>query len=176
MSDSTKWIMLGALSLLLGLLVLGNSVLATIAVTTLTGAALMVSGAFQIVGGLANTESVSRKAFGVLMGGMMGLLGLNFLFRPLEGAISLTMLILILMVASGFLRLVFAWRLRSTTFFWPLLPSGIISLFLADYIWKNFSTATLTLLGVMLGIELLLNGGSLIVIGVSGRDRSDVPR
>jgi uncharacterized membrane protein HdeD (DUF308 family) len=169
MSDSTKWIMLGALSLVFGFLVLGNSVIATIAVTTLTGAALMVSGAFQVVSGLANTESASSKIFGILMGLMMGLLGLNFLFNPLSGAISLTMLILILLVASGVLRLIFAWRMRSTTFFWPMLLSGVISLFLAGYIWTNFAVATLTLLGVLLGIELLMNGFSLIVIGVSGR-------
>jgi len=50
-----------------------------------------------------------------------------------------------------------------------MILSGAISLLLAGYIWTNFAVATLTLLGVMLGIELLMNGFSLLVIGFSGR-------
>ncbi|OUS37289.1 hypothetical protein A9Q94_06205 [Rhodobacterales bacterium 56_14_T64] len=173
MSDSMKWILLGALSLLFGFLVLGNTVIATMAVTTLTGAVLMVSGVFQVVGGFASTESMGGKIFGILMGLLIGFLGMNFLFNPLEGAISLTMLVMILMAASGVVRLVFAWRMRSTAYFWPMILSGAISLLLAGYIWTNFAVATLTLLGVMLGIELLMNGFSLIVIGFSSRGQKN---
>jgi len=117
MSDSMKWILLGALSLVFGFLVLGNTVIATMAVTTLTGAVLMASGVFQVVGGFTSTESTGSKIFGILMGLLIGFLGMNFLFKPLEGAISLTMLVMILMAASGIMRLVFAWRMRSTTYF-----------------------------------------------------------
>ena len=169
MSDSMKWMLLGILSLVFGFVVLGNTVIATMAVTTLTGAVLMVSGVFQVFGGFTSTESMGSKVFGILMGLLMGLLGMNFLFEPLSGAISLTMLIMILMATSGILRLVFAWRMRSTAYFWPMILSGVISLLLAGYIWSNFGAAVPNLLGIMLGIEMLMNGFSLIVIGVSRR-------
>ena len=163
MSDSAKWMLLGALSLIFSILVLGNTVIATMAVTTLTGAMLMVSGVFQVVGGFTSTESMGSKIFGILMGLLMGVLGTNFLFNPLEGAISLTMLILVLLVASGIVRLVFAWKLRDTAYFWPMILSGAISILLAGYIWTNFAAASLTFLGIMLGIELKMNGLGLIV-------------
>lgn len=137
------------------------------AVTTLTGAALMVSGGIQIADGLSNTDSVSGKIFVILMGLLMALLGMNFLLKRLERAISPTMLIIMLMAASGIVRLIFAWRMRTSSFFWPMLVSGAISLLLAGYILTNFGAATLTSLGAILGIELLMNGFSLIVIGFS---------
>ncbi|NIZ60281.1 hypothetical protein DL239_04755 [Sedimentitalea sp. CY04] len=173
MSDSAKWMLLGALSLVFSILVLGNTVIATMAVTTLTGAMLMVSGVFQVVGGVTSDESMGSKLFGILMGLLMGVLGTNFLFNPLEGAISLTMLILILLAASGIVRLVFAWKLRSTGYFWPMILSGAISVLLAGYIWTNFAAASLTFLGIMLGIELMMNGFGLIVIGLSSRSQNN---
>ena len=173
MSDSMKWMLLGALSLVFSILVLGNTVIATMAVTTLTGAMLMVSGVFQVVGDFSSNESTGSKAFGILMGLLMGFLGTNFLFNPLQGAISLTMLILILLISSGIVRLIFAWKMRSTLYFWPMILSGAISVLLAGYIWNNFEAASLTFLGIMLGIELMMNGFSLIVIGLSRRSRND---
>ena len=173
MSDSMKWMLLGALSLVFSILVLGNTVIATMAVTTLTGAMLMVSGVLQVVGGFSSNESTGSKAFGILMGLLMGFLGTNFLFNPLQGAISLTMLVLLLLISSGIVRLIFAWKMRSTLYFWPMVLSGAISVLLAGYIWNNFAAASLTFLGIMLGIELMMNGFSLIVIGLSGRNRND---
>ncbi|WIY26588.1 HdeD family acid-resistance protein [Parasedimentitalea psychrophila] len=171
MSDSMKWILLGALSLFFSILVLGNTVIATMAVTTLTGAMLMVAGVFQVIGGFSSTESMASKVFAILMGLLLGFLGTNFLFNPLQGAISLTMLVLILLLSSGVVRLIFAWRMRSTGYFWPMILSGAISVLLAGYIWTNFAAASLTFLGIMLGIELMMNGFSLIVIGLSGRSQ-----
>lgn len=171
MSDSMKWILLGALSLFFSILVLGNTVIATMAVTTLTGAMLMVAGVFQVIGGFSSTDSMASKIFTILMGLLLGFLGTNFLFNPLQGAISLTMLVLILLLSSGVVRLIFAWRMRSTGYFWPMILSGAISVLLAGYIWTNFVAASLTFLGIMLGIELMMNGFSLIVIGLSGRSQ-----
>jgi len=168
-----KWMLLGALSLVFSILVLGNTVIATMAVTTLTGAMLMVSGVLQVVGGFSSNESTGSKAFGILMGLLMGFLGTNFLFNPLQGAISLTMLVLLLLISSGIVRLIFAWKMRSTLYFWPMVLSGAISVLLAGYIWNNFAAASLTFLGIMLGIELMMNGFSLILIELSRRSRND---
>lgn len=171
MSDWVKWVLLGLLSVVFGILVLGNAVIATLAVTTLTGAVLMISGAVQVAGGLTSAETTGQKVFGVLMGLLMGFLGVSFLFDPLAGAISLTMLIMILLAASGVLRIVFAWNMRETPYFWPMLLSGALSVLLAGYILANFAAATMALLGILLGIELLMNGLGLVVLGFAMRNR-----
>lgn len=169
MKDWVKWLLLGALSVLFGIVSLGNAVLATLAVTTLTGALLLASGGFQIIGAFAPGETTGSKIFGLLMGLLMGFLGVSFLFNPLEGAISLTMLVLIMLAAGGVVRIYFSWQMRETRFFWPMLLSGGISILLAAYIYANFAAASLSFLGIMLGVELLMNGVSLMAMALTLR-------
>lgn len=171
MTNWMKWLLLGVLSAVLGLAVLGNTVIATMAVTTLTGAALLICGGFQIAGGFTSAASAGSRIFGILLGVLLGVLGLNFLFDPLAGAVSLTMLVLLLLALSGILRIAFAWQMRAGALFWPMLLSGALSILLAAYVLANFAAASMTFLGIMLGIELLLNGVGLIIFALALRRR-----
>ena len=45
-----------------------------------------------------------------------------------------------------------------------MLISGALSILLAGYILANFARASVNLLGILLGIELLFNGAGLIVL------------
>ncbi|MFT7592803.1 MAG: uncharacterized membrane protein HdeD (DUF308 family) [Paracoccaceae bacterium] len=163
MKEWVKWLALGILSIVFGVVVLGNTVVASMAVTTITGAMLLLSGIFQIIGGLS-AEGMGSKVLSLAMGVLMAFLGLSFLFNPLEGAISLALLIMILLMASGIVRIVFSMQMRGTPFFMPMLVSGALSLVLAAYIWMNFETASVSILGVLLGVELLFNGAGLVLL------------
>lgn len=163
MKEWVKWLALGILSVVFGVVVLGNTVIASMAVTTITGAMLLISGAFQIIGGLS-AEGMGSKILSLAMGALMGFLGLSFLFNPLEGTISLALLILMLLMASGIVRIVFSMRMRGTPYFLPMLVSGGMSLLLAGFIWMNFETASVSILGILLGVELLFNGAGLVLL------------
>ncbi|AVO37834.1 HdeD family acid-resistance protein [Pukyongiella litopenaei] len=163
MKEWQKWLLLGVASLIFGIIALGNSVLFSLAVATVTGAMFLISGGLQAYAGFT-AEGIGSKLFGILLGILMIFLGISFMFHPLQGAISLAMLVLILLAAGGIVRVVLAWRMRETPFFWPMLISGALSILLAGYIWANFATAAPQLLGVLLGIELLFNGSGLIVL------------
>lgn len=175
MSEWMKWLLLGLVTCLFGLMVLANTVIATMAITTLTGGLLLVSGGFQIFGALGGDASAGSRVLAGLMGLLIGFLGLSFLTNPLGGAVSLTTLAMILLAAGGAVRIVFAWRLRDTPFFWALILSGALSVLLAGYIWTNFAAATLTLLGTLLGIELLLNGIGLVLFGYTLKGQKNTP-
>jgi uncharacterized membrane protein HdeD (DUF308 family) len=166
MKDWLKWLILGVVSIVFGIFVLGNAVVASIAVTTLTGFLFLLSGGFQIYAAITSTEGVASKVFHAILGGLMVLLGASFTLNPLEGTISLALLVLILLAASGIVRLILAWKMRQTVFFWMMLVSGALSVLLAAYIWMNFATVGPSLLGILLGIELLFNGGGLIALGL----------
>jgi len=174
MKEWVKWLALGILSIVFGVVVLGNTVVASMAVTTITGAMLLLSGVFQILGGLS-AEGMGSKMLSLAMGALMAFLGVSFLFNPLEGAISLAMLILILLMASGLVRIVFSMRMRGTQFFMPMLVSGGLSLLLAAYIWMNFATASVSILGVILGVELLFNGAGLVLLAFFIRTVGQTP-
>jgi uncharacterized membrane protein HdeD (DUF308 family) len=123
----------------------------------------MIAGGFQVAAGVTGGTGAAR-VFSIVLGGLMAFLGLSFLVHPLEGMISLTMLVLVLLAASGVVRLILAFRMKATPFFWPMLISGALSVLLAAYIMANFASASVSLLGIMMGIELLFNGAGLIVM------------
>jgi uncharacterized membrane protein HdeD (DUF308 family) len=158
-----KWLILGIISVAFGIFVLANPVAASIAVTTLAGIMFVVSGGFQVWAGLSE-EGTMAKVLGIALGVLMVLLGGSLLFHPLQGVISLALLVGILFGASGVSRLITAFQMRETPFFWLMLISGGISVLLAGYVFANFSALALSLLGILLGIELLMNGASLIAL------------
>jgi len=173
METWVKWLLLGLLSVGLGLLALGNMVAASVAVTTLTGLFFLVAGALQAAAGLSGVTFGSRP-LSVVLGSLMAILGISFLANPLEGAVSLALLVLILLGLSGILRLSFAWWMRQTGFYWPMLATGALTILLAALIATNFAEMSTRLLGLLLGVELLFNGAGLVVIalflrGLGGR-------
>ncbi|MAC79480.1 MAG: hypothetical protein CML66_15620 [Rhodobacteraceae bacterium] len=163
MKEWVKWLILGILSVVFGVIVLGNAVAASLALTTITGVLFLVAGGFQVVAGFS-VEGTGHKIFAFVLGALMVILGLSFITNPLEGTISLALLVLILLAASGVVRIMFAWRMKETRFFWPMLISGAVSVLLAAYILANFAAAAPQLLGILLGIELLFNGFGLVVV------------
>ncbi len=164
MSDWLKWVLLGLLSIVLGGLALGNVALASMAIATMTGALFLVAGVFQLAAGFS-VSGAGPKIFALLLGLVLTFLGWSFLANPLEGMISLTMLIAFLLALSGITRIVFSLQMRGTGLFGLMLLSGVVPLLFAIFIWMNFDMATMTLLGVLLGIELVFNGIGLLMIG-----------
>ncbi|KUJ77662.1 HdeD family acid-resistance protein [Ruegeria profundi] len=166
MSDWIKWLLLGLLSIAFGIFVLGAPVVASIAVTMVTGVLLLISGGLQVVGGFT-VEGVGNKILSLIMGAVMLFLGWSFLDNPLEGTLTLTTVVMILFVAGGIARIILSFQMRGTQFYWPTLISGVLSLALAAYILANASIGlALSLLGILLGIEMLFNGFGLVFMAL----------
>ncbi len=164
MSDWVKWLLLGLLSIAFGIFVLGAPVVASIAVTVLTAVLLLISGVLQIVGGFT-VEGTGNKILSLIMGAVMLFLGWNFMSQPLEGTVTLAIVMLILFMAGGIARVILSFQMRGTQYFWATLISGIISIALAFFIWRIASMnpgILMELLGVLLGIEMLFNGFGLV--------------
>lgn len=163
MKTWVKWLILGVISVAFGIIVLSNPVAASVTVTVLAGIMFVLSGGFQIFAGLGE-EGMGGKLLGIGLGLLMLVLGVSLMFHPLQGVISLTLLVAILFAFSGGTRLVTSFQMRETPFFWPMLLSGALSVLLAGYIFANFASVAPSLLGILLGIELLFNGIGLIML------------
>jgi uncharacterized membrane protein HdeD (DUF308 family) len=161
-----KWLLLGLLSLVFGFFVLANPVAASVTVTVLAGIMFAAAGGIQILVGIVGETDTGSRLLGFALGLLMLFLGASLMFRPLEGVISLATLVMIIFAASGITRLITSWQMRDTGFFWPMLLSGALSVFLAGYIAANFLAIAPSLLGVLLGIELLFNGTGLIMLAL----------
>ena len=164
MSDWFKWVLLGVLSIIFGVLALNHAVIFSLAITTVVGALFLISGIIQAVAGFWD-EGLGSKAISILLGIVMALLGYSFLANPLSGTISLALLVTIFIAAGGILRLMFAFRMKGSPVFWGMILSGVLSLGLAVFILFN-PQATVALLGILLGVELLFNGAGLVALGL----------
>lgn len=168
MSDWLKWLLLGILSVAFGVFVLGAPVVASLAITSIAGILLLISGGLQVVGGFT-VDGIGNKILTVLMGAIMAFLGWSFLSHPLQGTMTLATVFLILFGAGGVLRIILSFQMAGTSYRWPTFVSGVLSLVLAGIIWSNAAeepTVLLALLGVLLGIEMLVNGFGLIFMGL----------
>ena len=164
MSDWVKWLLLGLLSIAFGIFVLGAPVVASIAVTVVTGVLLLVSGVLQVVGGFT-VEGTGNKILSLIMGAVMLFLGWSFLDHPLQGTLTLATVMLILFMAGGIARVILSFQMKGTQFFWPTMISGILSIILAGIIWTYVGSepqVLLSILGIFLGIEMLFNGFGLV--------------
>ncbi|WP_282152873.1 HdeD family acid-resistance protein [Ruegeria atlantica] len=164
MSDWVKWLLLGLLSIAFGIFVLGAPVVASVAVTVVTGVLLLVSGALQVVGGFT-VEGTGNKILSLIMGAVMLFLGWSFLDHPLQGTLTLATVMLILFMAGGIARVILSFQMKGTQFFWPTMISGVLSIVLAGIIWTYVGSdpqVLLSILGIFLGIEMLFNGFGLV--------------
>jgi uncharacterized membrane protein HdeD (DUF308 family) len=159
------WVGLGALAFLFGVLALGNAVIASLAITILLGTLFAITGAAQLWAGFS-AEAGGHRLFSLLWGLISLMIGVSFIANPVEGTLSLTMVVMAFLLASGVIRLVMSWQMRQTRFFWAMLLSGAVTVLLAGYIFANFAAVSLSLLGILLGIELLVNGAGLVGFGL----------
>ncbi|WP_157014778.1 HdeD family acid-resistance protein [Mesorhizobium xinjiangense] len=167
MKNWLLWFLIGVVSILGGLMALANPLAATLAAEKVAGWVFLLVGLLQIV------SAFREQALGAtLWAGLIGVLGLfvgiSLLANPLAGAVSLTALIAILFAVVGVAKLVMAFQIRSTRFFWLVLVSGGVSLLLALLI-VSFPQSAARILGLFLAIELLSNGASLIALSLTRR-------
>lgn len=153
---------LGLLIVVAGLVLLGNVVFATAISVLVLGWTVLFAGVVEIVTAFFRIKS--GGFFSAALGGaILTVLGVFILRNPLIGAVALTLLAGSLFLASGLTR-IFA-SAQFTQGRWVLIASGIISVLLGLWVLFNIGTATLTLLGTLLGIQTLLEGVTLLAVG-----------
>lgn len=159
----TGWdVVLGILLLLAGLVVLANAVVATFLSVLLLGWFAIGAGLVTLVGAFVRRESgVSWSA--ALGGAVLIVLGVIVVRDPFAGAAGLTLLAGALFLAVGLTRLFAASQMPSARV--VLVISGILSILLALVVLFNLSIAVPSLLGLLLGIQIVIEGATILVAG-----------
>lgn len=160
----TTWdLILGVLLVIGGFVVLGDVVLATAVSVLLVGWTALLSGVVLLVG--AFLQGRSGSLFSTALGGVLLIvLGLFLLRNVVVGAVALTLMSGAMFLAAGMTRIVVAAQQRPQGW-WVLVLSGLVSVGLGVWVLLNIVAASLTLLGVMMGIQVLLEGITLMTVG-----------
>lgn len=162
----SSWIwlaLLGAISLIGGILALANPFAATVAAVFLAGWTFLLFGAVQIIQAF-RMRGWSGFLWALLLGAVTVVVGVSLLANPFAGAISLTILVAVLFLVLGVVKVMYGLSLRPVSGWVYAVLSGVISILLAIVIFADFPWAAVTVLGILLAIELLSNGAFLLFV------------
>lgn len=162
------WVLaLGVALTFVGGLAIAYPVAATVTTVELFGILLVLGGAVEVAGGL---WAGRRNGFllHILCGLLSAFLGIAILDRPLLGAAGYTLVLAVFFVASGLTRVVFALSRRFSGWGWVLL-NGVIGVALGGAIWRELPEAALWVIGTFVGIDLVFNGLSWVMVAVAAR-------
>jgi uncharacterized membrane protein HdeD (DUF308 family) len=167
----------GVIIAILGLLAVVFPLITGISVSILLGAVLVV-GALVHAANAFSAGTLGNVLGQAVLAVLYGFAGIAFIANPVVGLATLTLLAIAFFLADGLVEI--AWGLRSrgqpgTTW---LLASGGVSLLLAGLLWLGFPSSAGWAIGVLLGVNLLVTGVSMILVG-RGTDEPiapDVPR
>ena len=159
----TVWdAILGVVLVILGIYVLSNAVLATAVSVFVIGWTALIGGIMMLIAALLTIRD--RFSWSTLLGGaVLAVLGLFVLRNPLVGALAITLMVGSLFFVSGVARIGLAFSVD--TYRWIFIFSGVVSLALGLWILFNPTAATLTLIGVLLGVQVISEGITLLVAG-----------
>lgn len=145
------------ISLIGGVLALLNPFAATLAATVMAGWVFAVLGVLQIVHSFRVT-GWGGFLWSLLFGVLTLLVGISLIFNPLAGMVSLTLLVALLFLVMGVVKVMYAFSLRPVAGWGWVLASGLLSLVLGVMILANFPWSAVSVLGILLGVELVSNG------------------
>jgi len=162
--------------LLLGiaLVVLGSIAIGWACIATITIAATWVFGFLLLAAGIAEIihAFTAGRWSGTLVHMLLGVLyvtvGFMIIEDPGESAIILTKIISIFLIIGGVFRIVAALSQRFAGWGWVLL-NGAVTLLLGVLVFKQLPFSGLWFIGLYLGIDMILNGWSYIMLALALR-------
>jgi len=163
----------GILLVVLGLLAILVPQVASLAVTLLLGWLFAISGIFGLIASFWARQapgfwwSLLSAVLSIVVGGLL-------LARPVVGVFSLTYLLIAFFFVEGVVSIMYAIEhRRELTGGWVwMLVSGIITLALGVMILAGLPSTAAWALGLLVGIDMVFGGSSLIAVALAARSQT----
>lgn len=166
------FLVLGILLVIFGTLALGCTF-------TLTKFSVMIMGWLMIGAGVSQAIHAFWKERGwggffvdLLMGLLYVVVGFMVVGNPQATAISLTLIIGMFLMFDGIFRIATALSVRFPHWPWTLL-NGVVSLMLGLMIWRQWPLSGLWVIGLFVGIQMILNGWSFVMLSLAAKNLPD---
>jgi uncharacterized membrane protein HdeD (DUF308 family) len=165
---------LGILMIILGVIAIGTPLVAALAVDFLVGWLLVIGGLAHLI------DSFRSHQWGgflleLLTGALYLAIGILLLVHPLRGVLTLTMLLGIFFIIEGIFKIVLAIELRKIWSWGWLLVNGILALILGVLIWRQWPSSSAWAIGLLLGIDLVFGGWSMIILSLAAKQPAPKP-
>ena len=166
-SKTSTW--MGILTVIIGLIALGSPLASGVVLTYMIG--------FLLIGGGITRGIYAFKAGslgkGILMlafGAITVFAGFTVLANPLLGLTTLTIILFAYFLVEGITGIILALQVKPQKGWGILLINGIVSLLLAIMVYRHWPVSAVWLPGVLVGINLLFTGITMLAIGSTARD------
>ncbi len=166
--EARGWLLAGGcISILAGFAAITYTVVATLVSVVFLAALVLFVGVMEGIYAIRHRERGHLILY-LLEALLAVVIGVLLLRSPVAGAIVLTTMIAIYFVISGVFRVIGALSLRPLHWGW-LLVSGLISLALGIIVWSGWPVSGLWFIGMLLGINLLFRGWTLVMLALALR-------
>lgn len=163
--------LLGASLVVLGMVAIATPLLMTIVTAKLFGFVLLVGGIAQLISAFW-AGRWSGVFVQMLTGVLYVVVGALAISDPELTIRGLTLLLAVFFLVEGLLKILVALQERHTYWGWTLV-SGFVSLFLGLLVWSAFRNGVYWILGILVGVELIVNGWTWIMMGFGLRGLAD---
>jgi uncharacterized membrane protein HdeD (DUF308 family) len=165
LSAPPTWVrvLLGLVLVLAGVFVLGDVTLATFISTIFIAVTAIVAGGFEIVHAFW-TKGWGGFVWQILLGALYVAFGIVLLNEPVSGTLILTYVLGLVLLLSGFVRVLLSvshWKDAG----WFMLLSGVVGVLAGLVILTGFPMTGLWVLGLLLGIDLVAHGIAWLTYG-----------
>jgi uncharacterized membrane protein HdeD (DUF308 family) len=158
---------LGIVQIIAGTLAVGFAFSATLASVVTLGVLLLIAAAAQMAAALLARDWDGFFLF-LLLAFLYGVAGFLTLQHPLLAAEGLTLMLAALFLVVGLFRIAVALVDHVPSWGW-LLFNGVVTVLLGLAIWQQWPKSGLWVVGMLVGIELIVNGVTWLVLAVGVR-------
>ncbi len=137
----------------------------TVGIALFLGWLLLISGIAQSIRAVSIS---SMPGFGLwlFIGVLQTGIGYFLIAHPAEGAMTLTLMLTVFFALEGMIKIYMAFMMRPLARWGWVFFSGITALVLAIIVWTGWPGTGLWVLGLLLGINMIFLGWSLLSISL----------
>jgi uncharacterized membrane protein HdeD (DUF308 family) len=157
----------GILTMLIGMFLLVYPAAGTVGVTLFLGWFMIAAGVIGFVTSITNRDDGGMWG-GMLLGVLAVVAGVLFAFNVVAGAMTLTMLFTLWLLADGIVGIVASIARRGTGWGWWFM-SSLISLVLGVMLISAWPTSSIWLIGIYAGITFVFRGMMLMFLSFEMR-------
>lgn len=165
------YILQGVVMIVLGVLAIAAPAFATLTVDVYVGWLFLISGALGLIA-MFSARSVPGFLWTLVTALLSIVVGGVLLWKPAEGAVSLTIVLTAFFIVEGVFQAAAAFTYRGAmpnSWGW-LLASGLADLALAAIIIAGWPGTGAWVLGLLVGVNLLSTGWAVVMVALGARD------
>ncbi|NIO09787.1 MAG: HdeD family acid-resistance protein [Deltaproteobacteria bacterium] len=176
MKENSGWsIAIGIILIILGIFAIGSPLITGVAVAIMVGSFLLVGGIVQFVFAF-KAGSWGAGLLNFIGGALSVVCGVLMIAHPLYGLTFLTLLLAAFFVVEGISKIIFSFQVRPAQNWGWILFSGVVALLLGGMIWYQWPLSGAWAVGLLVGIDILMSGWSIVAIGLAARSLQPAPQ